>query len=118
MSKLVPVTLDDNTTIYVEASSSASVPQDLLIQEAASPADAAERALDAAARLDASIRSFCGRIVSSLNQLSTDARPKKATIKFGLSMSAEGNVYVVKSTGEASIEIAAEWELPQVTRNE
>jgi hypothetical protein len=112
MTDLVPVTLDDSTTIYVEASASANVPQNLVIQEAASPEDAVERALETAARLDTSIRSFCGRIVASLNQLAEEARPKKATIEFGLSISAEGNVYVVKSTGEASISITAEWEFP------
>jgi hypothetical protein len=113
MTDLVPVTLDDGTTILIEASASANVPQDLQIQEAASPADAAERALDTAAKLDGSIRSFCGRIVSSLNLLSKESRPKKATIIFGLSISAEGSVYVVKSTGEASISITAEWEFSE-----
>ena len=111
MTELIPVALNDGTTIYIEASVSAKVPQDLVIQEAASPENAVERALDTAAKLDASIRSFCGRIIASFNQLSKEARPKKATIKFGLSISAEGNVYVVKSTADANISISAEWEI-------
>jgi hypothetical protein len=49
--------------------------------------------------------------VGSLQELATAARPTKATIEFGLNISLEGNVYLVKSTGQASIKITAEWQL-------
>lgn len=36
--------------------------------------------------------------------------PAKATLEFGISFSAEGDIYVVKAAGEASLKISVEWE--------
>ena len=109
MATLVPVHLDDGTTIYVEGDESAMLPGATLIQEA-SAADAAALALDTAQQLSTSIKSFCKRIVESLRDLGDVQRPSKTTVEFALSISLEGNVYVVKSAGQGSIKITAEWE--------
>ena len=36
--------------------------------------------------------------------------PAKATLEFGICFSAEGNMYVVKAAGEASLKVSVEWE--------
>ena len=41
--------------------------------------------------------------------MARERRPSKATVEFGVSVSVEGNVYVVKGTGEATIKVTAEW---------
>src|ERR1700728_4255831 len=102
MATLVPVRLADNTTIYIEGSESAPVPGRTTIQEA-SAQDAGLKALDTGQQLSESVKSFCTVIVKSLGELAT--RPSKVTLEFGLNISLEGNVYVVKTTGDASIKI-------------
>jgi|SRR5277367_651467 len=106
MATLIPVHVSDGTTIYIEGAESAPVPGRSGIREA-SAADAAETALDTGQQISESVKSFCAVIVKSMGELVT--RPSKVTLEFGLSISLEGNVYVVKTTGDASIKITAEW---------
>lgn len=106
MATLIPVRLSDQTTIYIEGSESAPAPGKTTIQEA-SALDAAEKALDTGQQLSESVKSFCAVIVKSMSELA--AKPSKVSLEFGLNISLEGNVYVVKTTGEASIRITAEW---------
>ena len=110
MAKLVPVKFEMGTPFYIEGAESAVLPDSQAIQEA-SALDAAEKALQTAQQLSNSIKAFCGHLVGSLLELRDAAQPTKATIEFGLNISLEGNVYLVKSAGEASIKIRAEWEL-------
>jgi Trypsin-co-occurring domain 1 len=109
MAHLVPLTFDDGSTIYVEAAEPAVVPGGSAIEEAAAGKDAATRAVDAARALSDSIHSFCERTVSAFKEMAHDRQPAKATVEFGVNISAEGNVYVVKGTAEATVTISAEW---------
>ena len=110
MAELVPIILDDGSTIYIEAAGAAHAPGKSAIREAGAR-DAAQRAVDTAEELGRSIKGFSARVVGSLRELGEAARPTKATIEFGVNVSVEGNVYVVKGTGEAAIKVTAEWEL-------
>jgi Trypsin-co-occurring domain 1 len=110
MATLVPVTFPDGITIYVESTESAALPGEPTIQEA-SAADAAAKALETAQQLSDSVKMFCARVIGSLRELAPNRQPAKATVEFGLNISLEGNVYLVKSSGEASIKITAEWQL-------
>jgi hypothetical protein len=112
MADLVPITFEDGTTIYVEAAERAPLPGQSAIREATAR-DVAKKAVDTAQELGNSIKGFSARVVGSLNELGDVARPTKATIEFGVNVSVEGNVYVVKGGGEASIKVTAEWELPR-----
>jgi len=109
MASLIQVTTEE-TTFYFEAADSAPVPGRSSAIVEASAEDVAERAVETADALTDSIRGFCARLVGSFDQLAQAARPARATVEFGLSVSAEGNVYVVKGSGEANIKITAEWE--------
>ncbi len=113
MAKIIPVKLEDGTIIWVEGAEnveSVALPGFSAIQEA-SAVDQAEKSLITAQQLTGSIKAFCGRIISSFHELGEDAQPTKAIIEFGLDISLEGNVYIVKTTGQASIKITAEWQL-------
>jgi hypothetical protein len=109
MATLVPVSLGDST-IYIEASGSATVRGTAPIQEAGA-GEALERAVDTAQQLTESVRSCCKQIIESMRSIGEDKRPTRASVEFGLDISLEGNFYVVKGTGGGSIRITAEWEL-------
>jgi Trypsin-co-occurring domain 1 len=111
--ELVPITFETGLTVYVEASAPATLQGGTAIREAAAE-DAAVRALDTGQQLVTSIRAFCERVIDSLHELHESALPAKATVEFGLDISVEGNVYVVKGTGAATIKITAEWEFVRV----
>ena len=115
MADLVPVTFEDGTTVYVEPTKSAVRPGQGGIQEAG--VGAAERALDTAQQLSNSIKAFCSRVALSFHELKAAARPDKVTIEFGINVSAEGNVYIVKGTGEASIKLTTEWQFPEIDKD-
>lgn len=108
MASLVPMDVG-GLTVYVEAAERAPLPGRTEIVEAGAE-DVAERAMETASALTESIRGLCGRIVGSLREVSGATRPDRATVEFGLNVSAEGNVYVVKGSAQASITITAEWE--------
>jgi len=110
VATLVPVKLKDDTTIYVEGAEPAMVQGGPTPIQEAGAEDVAKKALVVAQELTGSIKGFCEQAISSFRELKEDTRPTKATIAFGLNVSAEGNVYVVKGIGAASINITAEWE--------
>lgn len=110
MANVIPVKLKGGTIIYIEGAESIEFPGKTAIQEA-SFADQAEKSLVTAQELTNSVKAFCGHIMSSFRDLGEGAQPTKATIEFGLNISLEGNVYLVKTSGQASIKITAEWQL-------
>jgi len=61
-------------------------------------------------RISETIKSYCTSLVETFKGLETDFAPDKITAQFGLKVSGEGNVYVVKASSEASLTITAEWE--------
>lgn len=117
MVKLTPVKFQDETTVYIESSESYLSPEASPIKEA-SNIDHIEKSLITAQQLTDSIKSFCGNTINSFHKLEENAKPTKATVEFGLNISVEGDVYVVKSSSEASIKITAEWNLDRGAGNE
>lgn len=57
------------------------------------------------------VSTVCTALTDSLRNLPKEKRPSKVTTEFGLTVTGEGNVYVVKTTGEASLTITAEWDM-------
>lgn len=110
MAQLVPLATEEHSTILVEAAEPAVVYGQSSIQEAGAGKDAAAKALDAATDLSSSIQSFCARAVSGFSEMAVERRPTKAIVEFGLSISVEGNVYVVKGSGQATVKVTAEWD--------
>ena len=71
----------------------------------------AEKAMEVGERLTATIRAYCEMLVETFQGLQAERRPNKVTAAFGIKLSGEGNVYIVKSGAEASLTINAEWTL-------
>jgi len=55
------------------------------------------------------IKALCGAIIQTFNNIPGDKKPSKLITEFGLKISSEGNVYLVKTGVEASLIITAEW---------
>ncbi|MDR7665657.1 CU044_2847 family protein [Methanosarcina sp. Z-7115] len=115
MVELIPVKFPDGTTVYIESSDSCQTLEAQSIEETCSIEEVScidnIKELLRGQQLTNSIKSFCGNTINSFYELAEDAKPTKATIEFGLNFSLEGDVYLVKSSSEASIKITAEWNL-------
>lgn len=124
MVKLVPVKFQDGATVYLESSGQDRTSEGPSIEEVGCLDDIKGsighiiRPSTTAQQLTNSIKVFCENTINSFHELGEDAKPTKATVEFGLNISLEGDVYVVKSSSEASIKITAEWSLNSGDGNE
>ena len=55
------------------------------------------------------LQPFCESIIKNFEVLSK--KPDSASAEFGLNVSAEGNLFVVKASGEATIKITLNWSI-------
>jgi Trypsin-co-occurring domain 1 len=109
MAQLAPVELGE-LTIYVETTDSAVVPGASRIVPAGAE-DAAERAVEIGNRLTDAVAAMSKQVVDSFTRLEPEDRPVSAEVEFGLDVSVEGNVYVVKGSGRGTVTIRAQWRL-------
>lgn len=55
------------------------------------------------------IQPFCESIINNFEKLKR--KPGSASAEFGLSIAGEGNLFVVKASGEATIKVTLNWSL-------
>lgn len=55
------------------------------------------------------IQPFCESVINNFEKLKR--KPISASAEFGLSISGEGNLFVVKASGEATIKVTLNWSL-------
>jgi NTP-dependent ternary system trypsin peptidase co-occuring protein len=55
------------------------------------------------------VKPFCESIIKNFEGLSK--KPDSASAEFGLKISAEGNLFIVKASGEATLKITLNWSL-------
>lgn len=55
------------------------------------------------------IKPFCESIISNFEELTK--KPDSASAEFGLKVSAEGNLFIVKAAGEATLKVTLTWRL-------
>ena len=106
MTQLVKIKLDD-TEVWIEADESVAEKTPRLV----SAEEAAEKALETAQNLHATIRAYCASLVQGFQALSPEQKPRKITAEFGLKLSGDSKFYVVNVAGEASLKITAQWEI-------
>jgi hypothetical protein len=66
--------------------------------------DQIERSLE---RMLGIVTPFCNALLKTLESIST--KPHTATAEFGLGFSGEGNAFIVKIAGEASVKVTLQW---------
>lgn len=111
MGKLVKVTIGEQD-IWIESAEDVEPLRRGPEFTARRPEDLAR---DAAQGFMDTIRAYCGLLVEAFKQGSA-ARPDKVTAEFGLSLSGEGNVFVVKTGVQATVKVAVEWDLAKGAR--
>jgi len=55
------------------------------------------------------VKPFCETIISNFEGLSK--KPNSASAEFGLKISAEGNLFIVKASAEATLKVTLNWSL-------
>lgn len=57
------------------------------------------------------VKAYCSNLIKGIKELPTGIIPKSVKAEFGIKLSAEGTIFVAKTSGEASLKITAEWQL-------
>jgi hypothetical protein len=107
MSQLIPVKFGE-VQIWME-------PDETVVAEPrldkVSVDGTAEKLMGLAERLSDTIKAYCVSLVTGIKELPKETVPKTVTVEFGLKLSMDGNIYVVKTSGEASLKVTAQWEM-------
>ncbi len=107
MPQLVKMKLGESGTILVEVPEEEGIRR---VGKVKKLLDAADQAFDRLVQNE--IVENCKVLVGAFEQLKEQSLPpRKASAEFGLQFNTEGNIYVVKASGQASIKISVEWEL-------
>ena len=107
MSKLIRMKLGENDTVLVE------VPEDGGIKQVSKFSEIIEKTDEFFDKVvQHEIIANCKVLIGAFEELKKqELAPKKACAEFGLQLTGEGNVYVVKTSGQASFKISLEWDL-------
>ena len=76
-----------------------------------SQSESLAKAVEAGVQLTDTITAYCTTWIKTFMGLDRGQKPETITAEFGLKLSGEGNVYVVKTAGEASLKITTQWKL-------
>jgi hypothetical protein len=89
---------DDKTLFFIE---STEVEDSSKVQQATGYT---EKEFD---KLLKRVKPFCESIIDNFQTLST--KPNSASAEFGLNVTAEGNIFIVKASGQATLKITLTW---------
>jgi len=106
VARLIKIRCED-TEIWMEAE---EVAGDLGPQRV-SGIECIEKAVYSFERISDTIRAYCASLINTFKGINKELAPDKIRAEFGIKISGEGNVYVVKSAAEASLKITAEWQI-------
>ncbi|ASC69185.1 hypothetical protein XM38_001110 [Halomicronema hongdechloris C2206] len=116
MTQLVPLTLDDNTVIYVEATDDVAAP----IQPVGSPEGPTRTSKGASDQVLRGFQAMQGTICAytcyTLNAFRSmaGANVDKVILEFGIKIGGEAGVpYVTKGTAESNLKITVECSFPE-----
>jgi hypothetical protein len=100
MGKLVDLktSSDEKTLFFIESS---EVEGSSKVQQATG---FSEKEFD---KLPQKIKPFCDSIIENFQTLST--KPDSVSAEFGLNVTAEGNIFIVKASGQATLKITLNW---------
>jgi len=106
MVKLIKMRCDD-TEIWVEVEEEVSTE---IEPQRVSMAEPMEKTVHSFEKISDTIRAYCTSLVETFKGLDEKLAPDRIRAEFGLKISGEGNVFVVKSAVEASLRVTAEWQ--------
>ena len=97
-----------NTTIWIEAEGEIASKKKLKNVKASK---SMEKTMLSFEKISGTIRAYCTSLVGTFKEFQSEYAPDRIKAEFGLKLSGEGNIYVVKSAVEGSLKITAEWEI-------
>ena len=108
MTQLIKVKVDD-TEFWIEPDS--SIETNRKPMKASLSSDVLEKSIDFDL-FSKKIGTICSSLKKSFDGIPKEMKPSKVSTEFGLKISLEGDIFLVKTSGEATITISAEWQFP------
>jgi Trypsin-co-occurring domain 1 len=125
MTKLIPIKLDDNTVIYIEATEDVTVPlvntalldeeeeEEALVGKGISPEQVRQKMMQNFLSIQNTIRTYTVYTLNAFKQIPI-AEVNKVTLEFGIEMGGEAGVpYVTKGTAKSNMKITVECSFPK-----
>lgn len=120
MRKLIPMYYDDQTSILVEVAEDVEIEDETSIspsgdtsispiRDTSAGRDIADKAIRTLRAASDAISGYCSVVRRTFEDMDESERPDKATVEFGIQLSAEGSAYVVKGSAQANLKVTAEW---------
>ena len=103
MSKLIKMKCDDTEILVEVEDTEEEIPRRVSVEEPI------KKVLISFEEVSNTIKAYCGSLVKTFKSMDKELIPHKVGVEFGIKISGEGNVYIVKSSAEASLKIIAEW---------
>jgi hypothetical protein len=125
MTKVIPIKLDDNTVIYIEATEDVTVPlvntalldeeeeEEALVGKGISPEQVRQKMMQNFLSIQNTIRTYTVYTLNAFKQIPI-AEVNKVTLEFGIEMGGEAGVpYVTKGTAKSNMKITVECSFPK-----
>ena len=125
MTKVIPIKLDDNTVIYVEATEDVNIPvvntvvldeeeeEEALVGKGMSPEQIRQKMMQNFLSIQNTIRTYTVYTLNAFKQIPI-AEVNKVTLEFGIEMGGEAGVpYVTKGTAKSNMKITVECSFPK-----
>lgn len=107
MSQLIKVTFGD-MQVWMEPDQAAVTREGI---RKVSTEEVTTELAQAADTISGTVKAYCSNLIKGIKELPTGIIPKSVKAEFGIKLSAEGTIFVAKTSGEASLKITAEWQL-------
>lgn len=117
MTQLAPLTLDDGTVIYIEATNNVgnmpAGPSSSSGDVTRTSKSASEQVLRHFQAMQGTIRAYTSYTLNSFRQMA-EANVDKVTLEFGIKVAGEAGVpYITKGTADANLKITVECSFPK-----
>ncbi|MGJ5633231.1 CU044_2847 family protein [Nostoc sp. CALU 1950] len=125
MTKVIPIKLDDNTVIYIEATEDVNIPvvntvvldeeeeEEALVGKGMSPEQIRQKMMQNFLSIQNTIRTYTVYTLNAFKQIPI-AEVNKVTLEFGIEMGGEAGVpYVTKGTAKSNMKITVECSFPK-----
>ncbi|MHC5862997.1 CU044_2847 family protein [Nostoc sp.] len=125
MTKVIPIKLDDNTVIYIEATEDVTVPvvnttlldeeeeEEALVGKGMNPEQIRQKMMQNFLSIQNTIRTYTVYTLNAFKQIPI-AEVNKVTLEFGIEMGGEAGVpYVTKGTAKSNMKITVECSFPK-----
>ncbi|MBD2358152.1 hypothetical protein H6G41_26670 [Tolypothrix sp. FACHB-123] len=125
MTKVIPIKLDDNTVIYIEATEDLNIPvvnnavldeeeeEEALVNKGMSSDQIRQKMMQNFLSIQNTIRTYTVYTLNAFKQIPI-ANVDKVTLEFGIEMGGEAGVpYVTKGTAKSNMKITVECSFPK-----